>query len=308
MSSAAGQRQEAVGSAPGKLILAGEHAVVFGHDAVAVAIDRRTTVRLRRGAPGPLQLHSALCDDRLQSALAVALPEGGLSVQIDTELPVGRGMGSSGALAVALLRARAAWRGEPLDFAGLHAEGFAIERVFHGTPSGLDHAVSALGGALRYRRGPDGSVELAALPTPAWPLVVLDSGCAGDTGAMVAGVRARRPAIDRALDEIGALSAHLIEALCSGAAVEALGPALTDNHRLLREIGVSTDALDGLVAFALRHGAAGAKLAGAGGGGVVIALCAEPDRLLAAAAAAGLVAWAAPIAPPAAPIPAPPLA
>lgn len=295
-------RGPAVGSAPGKLILAGEHAVVYGHDAVALAIDRRTTVRLQAGPPGPLQVESAIADARLRAALAVALPEGGLQVRIETELPVGRGLGSSGALAVALLRARAAWRGAPVGFAQLHAEGFAIERVFHGTPSGLDHAVSAAGGALRYRRSPGGAVELAPLPTPAWPIVVLDSGRAGDTGAMVAGVRARRPAIDGALDQIGALSATFIEALRRRAALAEVAPLLNENHRLLREIGVSDDNLDEIVAFALRHGAAGAKLAGAGGGGVVIALCAEPARLLAAAAAAGLPAWAAPIAAPADPL------
>lgn len=290
-------RTEGYGQAPGKLILAGEHAVVFGHEAVAVAVDRRTEVWLRR-VEGPRRLVADLRDARLNDALDVILPKEGVEVRIRTALPVGRGMGSSGALAVALLRARADLVGAPIDFATCHRDGFAIERVFHGTPSGLDHAVSARGGALRYRRGPDGAVELSPLPPPRWPLVVLDSGAAGDTGAMVAGVRSRRPGIDGALDAIGAVSAAVIAALQAGAGPEALGPLLNENHALLQQIGVSTPELDALVALARRAGAAGAKLAGAGGGGVVIAACADPAPVLAAASAAGVSAWAAPVAPP----------
>jgi mevalonate kinase len=197
------------GHAPGKLILAGEHAVVFGHEAVAVAVDRRTEVWLKQ-RPGPRTVDATIDDARLHAALDTVLPVEGVGVRIETALPVGRGMGSSGALAVALLRARAALDGRTASFAELHRDGFAVERVFHGTPSGLDHAVSAHGGAVRYRRSAEGAVLLDPVPAPRWPLVVLDSGRAGDTGAMVAGVRSRRPAIDPTLDAIGVVSAAVI--------------------------------------------------------------------------------------------------
>ncbi len=273
------------GAAPAKLILSGEHAVVYGHPAIAIAVDRQVRVRLER-RPGPTALATAPFQDaRVLPALCRVLPATGLAVHIASDVPVGRGMGSSAALAVATVRALASLEGTPLDFATVHAQGFAIERAFHGTPSGVDHAVSALGGAILYRKGPDGPA-LRPLACPGLRLVVLDSGSAGDTGALVAGVAGRRPAIDPVLDAIGALTLEICAALDGPPA--ALGALLTENHRLLARIGVSTPELDALVALALGAGAHGAKLAGAGGGGVVLALCDDPSPLLAAARTAGV--------------------
>lgn len=271
----------------GKLILCGEHAVVYGHPAIALAVDRGTTVTLRE-RPGPTGPGVSDVDDpRLRAALLAVLPEDGLAVDITTTLPIGRGMGSSAALAVALVRAEAARRGVPLSFDEAFARAFAVERVFHGEPSGVDHGVSLRGGVVRYlRAGP----SFTALPTPSWRLVVLDSGIAGDTGALVAGVRARRvePAVEAALVRIGALVGEAERALGDPAA---LGEILDENHARLTEIGVSTPALDGLVGLARAAGAFGAKLAGAGGGGVVIALVEEAGAVLAAAAKARVPAF-----------------
>jgi len=150
-----GDGPSATGFAPGKLLLSGEHAVVHGHPAVAVAVDRGTTVRLTE-VTGPRTLDAPFHDDRLEAALSAVLPEAGLHVAIESDLPIGRGMGSSAALAIALVRARQALGGHPADFALLHREGFKVERIFHGQPSGVDHAVSALGGAVAYRKGADG--------------------------------------------------------------------------------------------------------------------------------------------------------
>ncbi len=280
------------GHGSGKLILCGEHAVVYGHPAIALAVDRGTRVTLSR-REGPTTIEAAFSDPRLRPALCAVLPEHGLTVHIETDLPIGRGMGSSAALAVATVRALADWRGEHPTAHAVFASAFDIERVFHGTPSGLDHAVSDRGGVVSYRKGPAGP-ELTPLPTPSWRLVVLDSGVAGDTRALVAGVSARRPAVDRALARIGALVDAARAALHDP---DALGPLLDENHALLQQIGVSTPALDRLVDLARRAGARGAKLAGAGGGGVVLALVDDPAPVLAAAARAGVPAFTAGVAP-----------
>lgn len=272
----------------GKLILCGEHAVVYGFPALALAVDRGTTVTLE-SRPGPTEaIDSPIDDPRLPEALRLVLPEG-LGVRITTDLPIGRGMGSSGALAVALVRAAAARLGESLDADTLWQRALLVERVFHGNPSGLDHAVSAHGGLVRYRR-PTGGLppKLEPLPTPVWNLVVLDSGLAGDTKAMVAGVAARRPGIDAHLTAIGDLVVTA-ESLLHDA--RALGDLLLENHRLLQAIGVSTPALDDLVGIAVGAGAYGAKLAGAGGGGVVLALVDDPAPVLVAARARGIHAF-----------------
>lgn len=276
----------ATGRGHGKLILCGEHAVVYGHPALALAIDRGTTVRLVE-RPGPtLPTDDTIDDPRLVTALRAVLPPEGLGVEIRTDLPVGRGMGSSAALAVALVRAEAARLGESLGDHDVFRRAFAVERVFHGNPSGVDQAVSARGGLLRYRRGPPPTFE--ALPCPKWRLVVLDSGVAGDTSALVAGVASRRPAVDADLDRIGALADRAAGVLDDP---ERLGPLLVENHALLRAIGVSTPALDALVELALAAGAWGAKLAGAGGGGVVVALARDPERVVRAARDRGVGAF-----------------
>jgi len=274
------------GAAGGKLILCGEHAVVYGHPAIALGVDRQTRVTVRP-VPGALRLRDAeghrIDDPRLAEAVRTVLSDE-WEVRIESDLPIGRGMGSSAALAVALVRAVAAARGEALDAATTHERAFAVERVFHGNPSGIDHAVAARGGVVRFRRTEAGP-ELVSLPVPSWSLVVLDSGTAGDTKRLVAGVASRRPGIDPHLEAIGDIVGDVERSLHD---VDALGPLLLENHRLLRAIGVSDEALDYLVDLAMDTGATGAKLAGAGGGGVVIALAHQPERVLAAARAQGI--------------------
>jgi len=278
-----------VGSAPGKLILLGEHAVVYGHPAVAAAVDLRSTVTLTPAVGATRIRRSSFQDQRLQRAVARALPPEGLAVDISSELPPGRGMGSSASIAVAMVRAAASLRGERPDRATLFERSLELERIFHGEPSGVDNAVALRGGLLRFRRGPP--LELEALePGRPLHLVILDSGSAGSTAAMVASVRAAMPGVEPSLAAIGAL----VERSCGLLdQPRALGEAFNENQALLRQLGVSTPALDELCELARRHGALGAKLSGAGGGGVVIALV-EPTRqpgLLRAAQRRGLLAF-----------------
>jgi mevalonate kinase len=273
------------GSGCGKLILLGEHAVVYGHPAIAVGLSKQTQVILDP-RPGPTEIVEAnLQDDRLDELIAKALPAEGLAVRIRSELPTGRGMGSSAALCVALIRAREALKGREPSLEELHEAGFALEAVFHGTPSGIDHAVAAHGGALFYRKGEAPEV-LDMSPIQA---VVMDSGQSGNTAKMVEAVAARRPHIDSALNQLGELAGIARHQLGDPVL---LGEMMIEAHALLKVIGVSTQPLDELVALAMAHGATGAKLSGAGGGGVVVALCPDdPDALLQAALVRGIQAF-----------------
>lgn len=263
--------RSASGSAPGKLILAGEHAVVYGHRAIAAAVPLFAHVTLTE-QPGPLCL-DPLCldptrttDDRLLTALGTLLPADGLCVSVRSELPVGAGMGSSAAIAVATVRAWGALHGESPGPDTCFERAWAMERVFHGNPSGVDHAVSARGGVLRYRRDPF-EVSTLRLARPLRLVVVHTGPPAWTTAQMVAGVRDRAPWAT--LDRIGALAERVDHALSTGAAV---GPLLSENHAMLQEIGVSTHALDEACISMCRAGASGAKLAGAGGGGIAFAV------------------------------------
>jgi mevalonate kinase len=274
--------------APGKLILMGEHAVVYGHPALAIAVDKGMTVTLRE-RNGPTGLDSPGIDDvRLTHALNTVLPTAGWGVHIDSTLPIGRGMGSSAALAVALARATLAAEGRPATSDAVDELALKVEKVFHGNPSGVDQAVCARGGAIRFQRGPSGpSFEPVALPD--LPIVVIDSGTAGNTAELVAGVAARQPSVDPYLTKMGELLDATWPALLAGD-LPTIGQAWHENHWLLRAIGVSTPTLDQIVRLAVEAGALGAKLAGAGGGGVVIALAPDPQPVISSAERAGFAA------------------
>lgn len=274
-------RPLAQGSAPGKLILFGEHAVVYGHTAIAAAVGLHSTVALWPCA-GPTHLRRSSFDDlRLRQAVSLALPTDGLAVDIVSELPSGRGMGSSASIAVAMVRAAAQLTGECADSDILFERSLALERIFHGHPSGVDNAVALHGGLLRYRKGPPLELEPLTLPRPLH-LVVLDSGSPGSTAELVAAVRAARPRVDGTLDAIGQLAEQAAGLLDDP---QALGNAMCDAQALLVLLGVSTPRLRELCELARGAGALGAKLSGAGGGGVVVAL-AQPDTVPAVLAAA----------------------
>ena len=259
--------------------------MVYGHPAIAVGLSKETEVILDP-RPGPTRIVEApMRDARLDELIARALPAEGLAVRIRSEIPTGRGMGSSAALCVALLRARYALEEREASFDEIHQEGFELERLFHGTPSGIDHAVAAHGGALFYRKNEEPEI----LSMPPLQAVVLDSGSAGNTAKLVAHVAEQRPRIDSALNQLGELAGIGRDLLEDP---ESLGDLMIEAHALLKTIGVSTRILDELVALSMQHGAYGAKLSGAGGGGVVVALTPkDPEGLLQAALHRGIQAF-----------------
>jgi len=262
------------GRACGKIILAGEHAVVYGEPALAGSIDRWTAVTLH-SRPGPITIDSEdatdrdlLADPRLVTAFRKILPAEGYGVSIRGNLWIGRGLGSSASLSTALIRAWNTRHGHAPQRDELELQVMNLETVFHGKPSGLDPAVILRQGLVRFQRG--ASPQAQALATPnTLRLVVIDSGTVGDTAALVARVREGHPANQDTLTTIGRLVLKIERHLEDP---ETLGPLLTENHNLLRRLGVSTPTLDTIVEQATESGAFGAKLAGAGGGGVVIAL------------------------------------
>ena len=269
------------GTACGKLILCGEHAVVYDHPAIAIPVDLHTTVDYKP-TPGPLvvehELWSPRHEDRLDLALAQIFPNGGATLEIHSDLPVGVGLGSSAALSVAVARAM----GTPDD--DLAEKAMEMERVFHGNPSGLDVAVAMKGKTLWFVKGK----PMRIIPSPKCAIVAIDSGTGGDTKAMVQKVADGGEAAQEILADIGAL-VHAARAVMEDPV--SLGELVTENHGYLKKLGLSTPALDQLVDLALGAKAHGAKLSGAGGGGVVLALIDDPEPLLRSASSAGFDAW-----------------
>lgn len=283
------------GRGNGKVILLGEHAAVYGHAAIAGAIDRGVdAVAVRR--PGPLALRATGTftlevsrDDAHPVATALAILgdalglTDGIALEATSTLPAGAGLGSSAALAVALTRALAAAIGRALDDDAVAELANRAERAFHGNPSGLDAAVAAHGGLVRFARG----AALTPVHGAALPLVIGLSGQPRSTAAMVAKVAAARDAdasADLHLAQLGALADAAVAQLAEGAAAwPRLGAAMDEAHGRLAALGVSTPRLCAMVAAARDAGALGAKLTGGGGGGAVIALApGREDAVLAA--------------------------
>jgi mevalonate kinase len=276
-----------LGTAPGKVILLGEHAVVFGQTALAAALPFGVTVRAARAAAGGIVLSGAgvpTGDPRVQEALSLIARQVGVAharLEVESELPVGGGLGSSAAFAVAVCRALAE---TPLELAELNRIALESERIFHGTPSGVDNAVTCHGGIVRFRSGPPPLTERVVAGRPL-PMVLAFSGRARQTSAKVAGLR-------RLVDEEPSKYRPIVErmgALAEGGAVDvragdlgALGARMSEAHRLLVACGLSCEELDVIVAAAVEAGAVGAKLTGAGGGGAAIVLAPEPAPVVAA--------------------------
>ena len=235
--------------------------MVYGFPAIAMGITTKSTVRLSPHN-GPTEVVGQREDDRFRQVIDTLCPNG-FQIRVHTELPIGRGMGSSAALSVALVRALAEAEGRSLSKDELFYQVMRAERIFHENPSGLDATVSSLGGVLYFRNGETPVQQ--SLPTPNWSLIVLDSGLVGSTARMVEQVSKQRPGIDPLLMEMGQLTEAARDSLTD---TTRLGEVLNENHRLLQEIGVSNETLDSMTRIARDAGATGAKLSGAGGGGV----------------------------------------
>ncbi|MEB3196798.1 MAG: mevalonate kinase [Candidatus Sericytochromatia bacterium] len=289
-----------LGRACGKLILVGEHAVVHGHPALALPFHQVEVVAEAIPVPGPVQVTSERYDANLaglrRTAEATLVACGraprGFSLHIRSTIPMGAGLGSSAATAVALVRALARACEHELPDAITTGLVNLAEREAHGQPSGLDAATILLERPIRFRR--EHEPVPIALGTRAH-LVVADTGRQRDTRAAVAAVTdmlRHEPARAQAcLAALGGLSSDA-EAALAGGEVVALGQVLDRAHDLLSALGVSDLALDTWVGLARRAGALGAKLTGAGRGGCVLALAGDA-RMAGAIAAAWQEAGAA---------------
>jgi mevalonate kinase len=299
----------AVSSAPGKVYLFGEHAVVYGEPAVPCAIQRRARVRVEPreddrlrveakdlsldgftveydgtgpGVDVPAELveaatgyvDSAVAQARAAVAEAGGSEQPGFDVTVESAIPLGAGLGSSAAVAVAAIDAATRACGVELDREQLAERGYRVEyEVQDGEASRADTFCVATGGAVRVEGEDCRSIE-----APDLPFVVGYDGGAGDTGELVAGVRKLRGEYGFAADTVAAIGdlVRAGEGALSEGDVGGLGRLMDFNHGLLSALGVSSRSLDAMVWAAREAGATGAKLTGAGGGGCVVALDDSP--------------------------------
>ncbi|MCA9610426.1 MAG: mevalonate kinase [Myxococcales bacterium] len=289
----------------GKVILIGEHAVVYGVPALAAGLERGVTATATPADATSLACAPWGTDDRLGGdgdlarALTAAVethPDAlpALRVEADVALPAGAGLGCSAALGVAVIRALDEAVGRSATDAEIAERSMAWERVFHGNPSGLDNTMAAHGGVASYVRGQP--LERLDVRHPLH-LVIGDSGEPSSTKTMVESVARQRERdaakFDKALEAIAALSSNARLAIEAGD-VHALGQLMDLNQHLLSAWMLSTTALEDMIGVAREAGAKGAKLTGAGGGGCMVALVESPEdaaRVVRAIEALGFAAF-----------------
>lgn len=282
-------------SAPGKIILFGEHAVVYSRPALAVPVpkvhaDVEITDSPNPGlwveAPG-IALNAALATlaptdalrtviERVFQTLGVHTPPA-LHIKITSTIPVASGLGSGAAVSVALIRALGLTFGQALTDEQVNTLAYEIEKLHHGTPSGIDNTVITYGKPVYFVRGQ--TIETFHVGK-AFTLVIGNTGVVAPTKETVGAVRQRWQAHptywEKIFDQVGQITNQARSAIETGETAS-LGPLMDANHALLQTMGVSSPELDTLVTAAKESGAMGAKLSGGGGGGNMIALV-EPQK------------------------------
>jgi mevalonate kinase len=289
-------------SAPGKIILFGEHAVVYGRPALAVPVtqvhaDVEVSDSSRAGiwidAPD-INVHAELNTLPSDHPIAAVIHNflflwrisqfPSLDIKITSTIPVAAGLGSGAAVTVALLRALSSHLGHPMTDEEVNAFAYEIEKLHHGTPSGIDNTVVTYAGPVYFIKAQP--VETFRVGQP-FTIVIGDTGISAPTKESVADVRRLwindKSRWETIFDKIGEISFTARRAIEAGKS-EMLGELMNENHALLQKMTVSSPELDRLVETARDAGATGAKLSGGGRGGNMIALV-EPEGSEAVASA-----------------------
>jgi len=275
----------------GKIILLGEHAVVYGRHAIAAPIPLAVRARVEQTGHGVELIiprwgveqrlgHDAGKQASFEKSLALifrelAVEERNLRIEIFPNVPRAMGLGGSAALAVATIRALDDTFALGLDDKQVNALAFECEKIAHGTPSGIDNTLSTYGRPILFRAGEPPLREVLTIGQPI-NLVVGISGIESLTAATVARVRQARAAYpvlyEQIFDQIDSLVIKGLEAIRTHD-LRTLGELMNVGQGLLNAMQVSSWELEEMIQIARKHGALGAKLTGGGGGGSIIALC-----------------------------------
>lgn len=278
-------------SAPGKIILSGEHAVVYGYPAILCAVDRRLQIELRGKKPQTKKKAFDYKKSGLKNIPDLLKTKFGsdFELKIDSEIPIGCGMGSSAAFSVAVIAGLTNFVGEPWDLAKINGRAYLLEKRHHGNPSGADNTISTYGGFLWFRKEAEGlkivsSIQIKRrLPS----LFLINSGRPKETTKeMVSYVHdyylKHRTKTIKIFLEIEKATRTLLRYLVGEEEVS-FREWVTTSEMLLEELGVVSDSTRQLIRKIEKIGGA-AKISGAGGkkagSGIIIAFSPEKEKLL----------------------------
>ena len=281
-------------SAPGKSILFGEHAVVYNRPALAVPVNQvHVDVDVLDSSREGIWLHAPVIDlhaelnslpsdHPIASVILKLIQRFGISqppnleINISSTIPVAAGLGSGAAVSVAMVRALSSFFSNPLSNDEINSLVFEIEKLHHGTPSGIDNTVITYNKPVYFIKGQP--IEIFKTGKP-FTIVIADTGIPALTKESVGDVRRlwlrNTNYFENIFNEIAQISLIARRSIESGKP-ELLGDLMDHNHALLQEMTVSSPELDTLVSAAKDAGALGAKLSGGGRGGNMIALVDQP--------------------------------
>lgn len=266
------------GKATGKIILFGEHFVVYGAPAIAAAIDNKVIVEIEEAEENDIITDQAVIPEMSKGAIAAIEKAMGIEkkfkVYLKGNLPTYGGLGSSAAFCVALVKAFATFKNLQLNKKQINDFAYEGEKVFHGSPSGIDNYMATYGGVLLFKRGENALQKQIEVKNP-FTMVVGFTGKLSPTAKMVAEVRKLKEddpeKFQQLFDEATDIVYRALTVIEKGK-VEELGELMNQNQYLLREIGVSDEKNNEIIRLMLAAGALGAKITGGGGGGCCIAL------------------------------------
>ena len=278
----------------GKVILLGEHAVVYGSHAIAAPISLAIQARVEDAPEG---IHLIVpqwgIEEEIQRGKnykysiynslhmilnSLRLLDQNMNLFVLPQIPRAMGLGGSAALAVAIIRALSEHFKLGLSDEEVNKLAYESEKIVHGTPSGIDNTMATYGKFILYRKDTPPMFQEVVVPKPL-PIVIGLSGVEGLTLKMVRQVRQawekNKPLYDQIFKQIDDLTIQAVGAI-QEYDLEKLGYLMNINQGLLNALQVSSWELEELVEIARNNGALGAKLTGGGGGGAIIALC--PDN------------------------------
>jgi hydroxymethylglutaryl-CoA reductase len=300
------RKTKALAAGHGKIILLGEHAVVYGRHAIAAPVPLAIQAQIEDKDRGielliprwgveqtlhPEAKNPQSFDQPLRTILEqLALVDRAMRITVFANVPRAMGLGGSAAVAVAIIRAIDRHFRLALSDDEVNALAFECEKVAHGTPSGIDNTMATFGRLLLYRPGTPPLIEPLAPAAPI-PMVIGMSGVESLTAKMVAGVRRawerNQPLYERIFNSIDDIVLQGVSAL-NDQDLEHLGDLMNVCQGMLNSLQVSSWEIEEMIQIARQQGALGAKLTGGGGGGSIIALCPEdPQRVVRAIENAG---------------------